>query len=93
MKTFGILITALSIIPSLVAAQAAAGGGVLPQAPPPATTVWVTVTDAAGVVATGSTADGCSQKWSDWTGAMGTRRFSSDYRDPTREENGTANDE
>ncbi|KAK6530136.1 hypothetical protein TWF694_003505 [Orbilia ellipsospora] len=52
MKTSTIFITALSVLPSLGAAQAAAGGGVLPQAPPPATTVWVTVTNAAGVVAT-----------------------------------------
>ncbi|KAF3191927.1 hypothetical protein TWF106_002067 [Orbilia oligospora] len=52
MKTSTLLFTAVSLLPSLTVAQAAAGGGVLPPVAPPATTVWVTVTDALGAVAT-----------------------------------------
>ncbi|KAK6337370.1 hypothetical protein TWF730_002772 [Orbilia blumenaviensis] len=52
MKTSAILLIAISFLPSLTVAQAAAGGGVLPPEAPPATTVWVTVTDALGAVAT-----------------------------------------
>ncbi|KAK6355931.1 hypothetical protein TWF718_000309 [Orbilia javanica] len=52
MKTSIILFTVASFLPSLTVAQAAAGGGVLPPVPPPATLVWVTVTDALGAVAT-----------------------------------------
>ncbi|KAK6500184.1 hypothetical protein TWF481_010534 [Arthrobotrys musiformis] len=52
MKISTFLLTAFSFLPSLTVAQAAAGGGVLPPVAPPATTVWVTVTDALGAVAT-----------------------------------------
>ncbi|KAK6530925.1 hypothetical protein TWF281_007757 [Arthrobotrys megalospora] len=53
MKTSVVLLTAVSFLPSFTVAQAAAaGGGVLPPSAPPATTVWVTVTDALGAVAT-----------------------------------------
>ncbi|KAK6515066.1 hypothetical protein TWF506_007417 [Arthrobotrys conoides] len=52
MKISILLLTVVSFLPSLTVAQAAAGGGVLPPEGPPATTVWVTVTDALGAVAT-----------------------------------------
>ncbi|EPS45194.1 hypothetical protein H072_827 [Dactylellina haptotyla CBS 200.50] len=47
-----IFFATLSFLPSLTVAQVAAGGGVLPASAPPATTVWVTVTDALGGVQT-----------------------------------------
>ncbi|KAF3909830.1 hypothetical protein ABW21_db0203889 [Orbilia brochopaga] len=53
MKFTFVLITAIASLPSLSSAQAAAGGGVLAgQTTPPATMVWVTVTDALGSVQT-----------------------------------------
>ncbi|KAK6332908.1 hypothetical protein TWF696_002927 [Orbilia brochopaga] len=53
MKVTFVLLATIASFPSLSLAQAAAGGGVLAgQTTPPATMVWVTVTDALGSVQT-----------------------------------------